>query len=204
MITLLTRTLAACAVMLLGACASKGPTPAHFDFGPMPASAHTTPAPAHPLAAIVVADVSGPAALDSERMQYRLLYADARQARPYAYNHWSGTPLQLLTQRLKGRFAQAGVKVLAVTDAAASLPLLRIEAEDFSQEFDSASSSHGRISVRASLFRGHLLLDQRSFSRSRPAPSADAAGGAQALAEASDALSADLLAWLASLPLAQE
>ncbi|MFC3376424.1 ABC-type transport auxiliary lipoprotein family protein [Rugamonas sp. CCM 8940] len=196
----------ALAALALAGCASKSPTPARYDFGPLPEVAATpgTAAGAPPLAALVLADVSGPAALDSERMQYRLLYADAQQTRPYAYNHWSGTPLQLLTQRLRARVAQAGVKVLAPSDAgaAAGTTLLRIEVEEFTQTFSSASQSQGSIRLRASAFRNHQLLDQRTFARSSAAASADAGGGARALAEASDALSADLLAWLATLPAA--
>lgn len=196
---------AACTALaaLLGACASKGQTTAQYDFGPAaaPAARAGTP-PALP--AIIVADVAGPASLDTERMQYRLLYADARQSRPYAYNQWTSTPLQLLTQRIKTRIAQSGVKVLSATDAAASITLLRMEADDFSQNFSSASQSSGDISLRASLFRNHRLVDQRTFRRSSPAPSADAAGGARALADATDALSEDILAWLAALPLQKE
>lgn len=192
--------LAALAVpLLLSGCASSGQTTSVYDFGPVPPLAQ--PAKAPPLPAIIVADVSGPASLDTERMQYRLLYADARQSRPYAYNQWTNTPLQLLTQRIKARIAQSGVKVLSATDAAASITLLRIEVDDFAQNFDSATQSSGNIGLRASVFHGHKLVDQRTFSRSSPAPTADAPGGARALADSSDALAADILAWLAALPL---
>ena len=195
-----TRIAVASTAILLGACASKGPTTAQYDFGPLPAAAAALAAPV----AIIIADVSGPASLDSERMHYRLLYADARQSRPYAYNQWTSTPLQLLTQRMKARIAQAGVKVLSTTDAAASTNLLRMEVEDFAQNFDSAASSSGVVRLRASVFRSHKLVDQKTFTRSAPAPSADAAGGARALADAADAVAADVLAWLAALPPPQE
>ncbi|GAB2861780.1 hypothetical protein GCM10027277_33150 [Pseudoduganella ginsengisoli] len=185
-------------LLLLGACASKAPAPAVYDLGPLPAVQATQTA-AMP-AALIVSDVSGPASLDSNRMVYRLLYADAQQARPYAHNNWSVTPLQLLSQRLKGRIAQAGVKVLATTDAAVGLPLLRLEADDFSQHFDSATHSTGQVSLRASLFRNHKLVDQRTFTRSTDAPSADAAGGARALAASTDAIAADIVVWLNALP----
>lgn len=196
-----TRIAVASMAILLGACASKGPTTAQYDFGPLPAT--TATAPASPIA-IIVADVSGPASLDSERMHYRLLYADARQSRPYAYNQWTSTPLQLLTQRVKARIAQSGVKVLSTTDAAASTNLLRMEVEDFAQNFDSAASSSGVVRLRASVFRSHKLVDQKTFTRSAPAPSADAAGGARALADAADAVAADVLAWLVALPPSKE
>ena len=186
------------AAVMLSACASKGPTNAHYDFGPLPPP--TQAADANSIGAIIVADATGPASLDSERMQYRLLYADARQSRPYAYNQWTSTPLQLVTQRMKARIAQAGVKVLSTTDSAAAVNLLRLEVDDFAQNFETATQSSGNISLRASVFRNHRLVDQRTFARSAPAPSADAAGGARALADASDALAADVLVWLAALP----
>ncbi len=207
--------IAIAAAAALAGCASKGPQPTAYDFGPMGA-----PLPAASMApggtdgtngtngvrplvmpAIVVADVSGPASLDSQRMFYRLMYADAHQSRPYAYNTWSVTPLQLMSQRLKARIAQAGVKVVSTTDAAGGLPLLRLEADDFSQTFESATKSSASITLRASVFRNHKLVDQRTFSRTVRAPSADAAGGASALAESTDGIAADILAWLAALPM---
>jgi cholesterol transport system auxiliary component len=195
-----TITIAAMAAML-GACASKGQPTAQYDFGPLPAAAPALNANAGAaVGAIIVADVTGPAALETERMHYRLLYSDARQSRPYAYNQWVSTPAQLLTQRMKARLSQAGVKVLSTTDAAASATVLRMEVEDFAQNFDSATGSQGVVRLRASVFRNHRLVDQKSFSASSAAPSADAAGGARALAESSDAVAADLITWLAALP----
>jgi len=136
----------------------------------------------------VVADVTGPAMLDNQRMFYRLLNADAQQWRPYAYNQWSATPLQLLSQRLKARIAQGGVKVLSTTDASGGVPLLRLEADEFSQNFDSVAQSSATIALRASVFRSHRLVDQRTFTPTLPAGSADAPGGARALAAAAHAL----------------
>jgi len=209
------------AAAALAGCASKGPQPTSYDFGPMgaplapaslaPAAAGTdgmsgtngasgSSGPAAGLPALVVSDVSGPASLDTQRMFYRLMYADARQSRPYAYNNWSVTPLQLLSQRLKARIAQSGVKVVSTTDAAGGLPLLRLEADEFSQNFDTATQSSASITLRASVFRNHKLVDQRTFSRTARAPSADAAGGASALAESTDGIAADILVWLATMP----
>ena len=192
--------------VLLGGCATRGPVPTFYDFGPAapqaaaPAAAAATPA----VPVLVIADANGPSWLDSQRMYYRLLYADAQQSRPYAYNRWNTPPLQLLSQRLKTRVAQSGVKVLSTTDAAAGIPLLRIDVDDFSQAFDTQTQSSGHVSLRASLFRGHRLIDQKTFSRSGPAGSADAQGGAQALAAASDAIAADLLTWLGTLNIPKE
>jgi cholesterol transport system auxiliary component len=192
--------LAIAGAALLAGCASngKGPSNALYDFGAASAPAAATGAP---LPALVVSDVTGAAGLDSERMFYRLNYADPLQARSYANSRWSSSPLQMLTQRLKSRIAQAGVKVLSTADASAGVPLLRVELDDFTHTFDSTTKSYGQVVLRASLFDGHTLVDQRTFSRKTDASSADAAGGAHALAASTDALASDVLAWLASLRL---
>jgi cholesterol transport system auxiliary component len=203
--TTLTRSCAAFAMtVLLAACASKGEAPTQYDFGPLPPATVSASTAATPLPALVITEVSGPAMLDTQRMYYRLLYADAQQSRPYAYNMWSGTPLQLLTLRMKARVAQAGVKVLSTTDAVAGQAVLRIEVDDFAQNFATPAQSSASISLRASVFRAHRLVDQKTFTRSVPATSADAAGGAHALAGAADALADDILLWMAALPLNQD
>jgi len=73
------------AAFLLGGCASRGPVPTFYDFGPA-APLATTAAAAPAVPVLVIADANGPSWLDSQRMYYRLLYADAQQSRPYAYN----------------------------------------------------------------------------------------------------------------------
>lgn len=187
----------ACSLLLAG-CASKERTPnTVFDFGPVTPTAAAA-ASARP-AAIVVMDVTGPTALDTERMFYRLNYADAQQARTYAGSRWSATPLNLITSRVKARLAQSGMKVLSATDAASGVPILRIEVDDFVHAFDSASQSKGQLMLRASVFTDHRLVDQRSFVRSAPAASQDAAGGVAALAAGTDLVAADILAWVATL-----
>ena len=198
-----------CAATLLSACSTtKAPGNTTFDFGPAAPSAQTAalPAmPAMPFGAVVVTDVTGSAALDNERMYYRLNYADALQARTYAQSRWSATPLQLVSQRLKTRVAQAGIKVLTATDASVGVAILRTEIDDFTHSFDSSSQSHGQLMLRASLFQGHKLVDQKTFSRKTPAASADAAGGARALAASTDAVAADIVAWISTLsPLRKE
>ena len=171
-----------------------------YDFGPLDniATAAATTGAAPTVAAIVVTDVTGNAVFDNEHMFYRLNYADPLRVRAYANSRWSSTPLQMLTQRFKSRVAQAGVKVLSASDASAGVPLLRVDLDDFTHSFDSATSSHGQVVLRASLFQGHSLIDQRTFRRSIDAGSGDAGGGARALAQAADAVAADMIGWLAT------
>ena len=195
-----TALLAAAGAIVLAGCAAGGKGPASntlYDFGSS-ANPITANSAAQAVPAIVVTDVTGNAAFDNERMFYRLNYADPLQARSYANSRWSATPLQMLTQRFKSRVAQAGVKVLSATDASAGVPLLRIDVDDFTHTFDSTTASYGQLVLRASLFQGHTLVDQRTFSRKVAAGSADAGGGSRALAQATDAVSADMIGWLAT------
>jgi cholesterol transport system auxiliary component len=196
---------AACALALCGCASNKGEPATQFDFGPaVPAAASAAPAaPAAQLGAVVVTDVTGSSALDNERMYYRLSYADAQQARSYANSRWSASPLQLLTQRLKTRIGQAGAKVLSETDASTGIPILHVDVDDFVQDFSGVGQSTGLVAVRASLFQGHALVDQKTFVRRTDAGSADAAGGARALAASTDGVAADIAAWLGSLDLAR-
>jgi cholesterol transport system auxiliary component len=187
--------------LLAGCAANQAQSNALYDFG---APSNPVAAGAVPLAALVVTDVTGPAALDNERMFYRLNYSNPLQARAYANSRWNATPLQMITQRVKSRVAQSGVKVLSATDASSGVPLLRIEVDDFTHTFDSPSQSHGEVVLRASLFEGHKLVDQKTFSRRTGSASADAAGGSLALAASTDAVAADILAWLARLRLRKE
>jgi cholesterol transport system auxiliary component len=122
--------IAACAAFVLAGCASRNSKPdTMFDLGPAaPRAGRNSDAP---LPALVVTDATGSAALDSERMFYRLDYADALQARAYANSRWSASPLEMVTQRLKTRLAQAGTKVLLATDATNGVPILRVEVENF-------------------------------------------------------------------------
>ena len=185
------------AVLVLAGCASsKTQEATTFDFGP--AAAHGGPPPAA-LPAIVVMDATGPAALENERMYYRLNYANALEARTYANSRWASNPLQMVTQRMKARLSQSGMKVLSSTDASTGVPLLRVEVDDFVHAFSSAGQSEGQVTLRASLFSDHRLLDQRTFTRTTPAPSADAAGGARALAASTDAVAPGIPAWLATV-----
>jgi cholesterol transport system auxiliary component len=193
--------LAAAAGFLLTGCASqKGEPTTQFDFGPaMPVQAAQAQAAA-PIA-IVVTDATGSSALDTERMFYRLSYADPLQARTYANSRWTANPLQMTTQRLKTRISQSGAKVLSETDASSGVAILRIDVDEFIHNFRGAAQSEGQVALRASVFQGHALVDQRSFTRTTAAGSADAAGGARALAASTDAIAADIVAWLGTLNL---
>jgi cholesterol transport system auxiliary component len=170
------------------------PPQALYDFG-APA-AWNSPAIA---GSIAVGRVSAPEWLESPTLQYRLTYQEPLRHQGYAGSRWVAAPSLLLTERLRQAAAQASSRG-AVRDGEGVRTdyLLRVELEEFSQVFDSPQSSRGVVRARASLVRdGRVLAAQQGFVVERPAATADAAGGAKALAAAADQLVIDMLGWMA-------
>lgn len=191
--------LALCGSALLAGCATNTDSTTLYDFGPLHTVPGATSLPALP--PISVAEIGTPAWLDSTMMFFRLNYANAQQPRPYANSRWTMPPTQLFAQRLKSRIAQAGGAALPASDGALNVPVLRIEADDFMQMFDAPGRSNAQVGLRAALFNGRTLIAQKAFVKQAPAPTADAAGGARAMAAASDAIITEMMTWLATLPL---
>lgn len=192
-------TLAVLGFTLLGACATQKESLALYDLGLLrPLQGAPAPSALPPLS---VAEINAPAWLDSQMMFFRLAYVNDQQPRAYSSSRWSMPPAQLFNQRLKSRIGQAGGTVLPASDGAINIPLLRIEADDFTQVFDNSAHSSARVAMRASVFQGRALVAQKTFIRQSPAPTPDASGGVRALADASDAMITEMMSWLAGLPL---
>ncbi|RKP58768.1 ABC-type transport auxiliary lipoprotein family protein [Pararobbsia silviterrae] len=191
--------LLACAALTLvagcsvGGHAASAPL-ARFDFGSPPEAAANAVSLSTP---IRVAAVSAPSALSTDAFQYRLSYADDRQPHVYATSRWTMPPPQLLTERLRDRIARQG-HVLDTSDGGPSVPVLKLELDEFAQVFDKPGSSEGRVRVRATILHGSALIAQQTFISTSPAPSPDAEGGAQALASASDAVIGQVIRWLST------
>lgn len=187
-----------------------------YDFGP---GALSTQAGASPSAGaslpalppLAIADISssgGP--LDNQAVLYRLAYTDAQQLRPYSQARWSMPPAQLLRQRLRERMSERRVVLTAREGVAlnrsqnASLPMLRLELEEFSQLFSAPDASVGLLRLHTTLVEitpaGERLIAQRNLVVQRPAPSADAPGGVRALTAATDAAIDELDQWLQQMP----
>ena len=164
------------------------------------------------LPALAVAEIDTNSALDGTAMLYRLNYQQAHQLQPFTLARWTAPPAQLVRQRLREHLGHSRT-VLSMGEAATlnraaatsgnRLWVLRLELEEFSQQFDSATQSQGVIRLRATLSEktpvGDRLLGQRAVAVSRPAASADAAGGVLALTAATDAAVAELAGWLAGV-----
>lgn len=177
------------------------------QLAPAPAAAapRTAPVPVP----LVLAEVQAPGLTDGmTAMLYRLRYADGQQLRAYQHARWSQPPAQMLEQRLRTRLGQER-PVLSERDEISfrapdsrTLATLKVELDEFSQVFDSTSTSYAVVRVRASLIArdvrtgGNVLQGQKVLTAQLPATTADAPGGAKAMALAVDDVTAQLGRWL--------
>lgn len=170
--------------LLLGACGSlpkPGVAPALYDFGISPAATATV----IPVKLTRVEAIPG---LEGVDMRYRLAYQNPTQVFAYTESRWAAAPADLLAQRLRHRgFSSTSPCNLHVT------------LESFDQLFDSPSSSHVFVSLRADIISGrgaHTLSDSTQITAKSPTGSADARGGVTALATAADEAIGKLVEWV--------
>ena len=178
-----------------------------YDFGPGPLATQVGTATVAALPPLAIADIAtSGGALDNQGVLYRLAYTNAQQLRPYSQARWSMPPAQLVRQRLRERLGQRRVVLNASEGVAlnrsqnASLPMLRLELEEFSQLFSAPDASVGLIRLNATLVQitpaGERLIGQRNLVVQRPASTPDAPGGVRALTAATDAAIDEIEAWL--------
>ncbi|MDR0379605.1 MAG: ABC-type transport auxiliary lipoprotein family protein [Candidatus Accumulibacter sp.] len=136
-------------------------------------------------------DVRAAPWLDTPGIGYRLAYGDPRRRGQYSGSRWAASPARLLAQQLRRRIGFASADGVAVDC------VLRVELQEFSQVFTAPQVSHGVAQGQASLIDGRRrLLASRAFDVERLAHRSDAAGGVQALVEASEELGRQLATWL--------
>lgn len=183
--------LAALTLALAAGCAGNNAVLSNirYDLGPVSSVATTGSGPA-----LKVLDVAAPDALDTDKFAYRLAYADAQHVAVYRDSRWTAPPAQLLTQRLRGALSSRGT-VLEGADGVRA-PTLKVDLSEFEQVFDGQSQSHGAVTARATLMLDGKVLGQRTFVARAPSSTPDAAGGARALAAASDELVSQIAAWV--------
>ncbi|WP_162846498.1 ABC-type transport auxiliary lipoprotein family protein [Corticibacter populi] len=188
-------------------------TPALYDFGLATMNAAASSAPGAPVAqrrTLILDEVTAqglPTA--SQALLYRFSYADDHQLRAYQQARWSQPVTRLLGQQLREQLERQGPVMgeayspSRLRDGDRQALVLRVELDRFEQVFTSESQSTALVQLRATLvepgLRGDRLLGQRSFVREVPAGSADAPGGARALALAAQAVAADVDAWVGAL-----
>jgi len=142
----------------------------------------STPAP------LPISEVSlrGPSWLETTQMGYRLRYAKASRREAYTLSRWVAPPAEMMLHALKRGLPQG-----------AEGCRLRIELDEFVQDFSSAQESTARIEARARLMMPNGEAVNKRFEVLVPAGFADAEGGAQALNEASQKWIAEVRTWLA-------
>ncbi|WP_415859391.1 ABC-type transport auxiliary lipoprotein family protein [Burkholderia sp. BCC1977] len=189
-------TLAMLTLVFAAGCAGNGAALSNvrYDLGPATPESATPVVTAGTGPALKVLDVAAPDALDTDKFVYRLAYADAQRMAVYRDSRWTAPPAQLLTQRLRGALSARGA-VLEGSDGVRA-PTLKVDLNAFEQVFDGQSQSHAAVAARATLMQDGKVLGQRTFVARAPSSTPDAAGGARALAAASDALVSQIAAWV--------
>jgi cholesterol transport system auxiliary component len=201
-----------CAAAVLAGCSALPGPPTRavqYDFGPgaMAIAPSDRRAPLPPLALAEVESTGMPES--STSVLYRLAYSDAQQPRPYAQARWSQPPAVLVQQRIREHLGLRR-SILNTGDAAVQArvankrpTVLRLELEEFSQVFTSATDSAALVRLRATVAEptslGENLVGQRVFIVKSPATTADAAGGTRALAEATHQAAREIGEWLEQL-----
>ncbi|KGH27482.1 hypothetical protein GL58_22480 [Comamonas testosteroni] len=200
-------------VLALAACSGlpTAPTqPVRYDLGmaDLAAPAANAAAPSVAPVPLVLAEVQAPGLPEGlTAMFYRLNYSDSQQLRAYQNARWSLPPAQMVEQRLRMRLGlerpvlSGKDNVRPLLADRRSIAQLRVTVDEFNQVFDSASNSRALLRLSASLIgagesAGNQLLGQKVFTVEVPSNSADAAGGAQAMARAVDEAAAQLSRWL--------
>lgn len=185
------RILLALAALSLGGCVGgvrNAPPVVVYDFG-LPAARLVADGRWSRLAL----EVRAPSWFDSLNIDYRLSFADPLIPREYADSRWAGTPGVLLAQLLR---QQLGV----VSVGGSSACLLRVDLQEFSQIFDSPQQSRGVLQASVRLIDAKRQpLAERQWLIDKPAASANAPGGVNALVTASREFGVKLADWLGGL-----
>jgi len=187
---------------LLAACAGNPGvlTDIRYDLGSQAGrSEQAVPAATGAKPVLKVLAVVAPPPLDNDGILYRM-DADSQRTARYANSRWTMSPARLLTLRLRASLG-AHATVLSGADSVQA-PMLMVELDQFEQVFDSATTSSGVLTARATLIQGGKVIGQRVFVARVPAASPDAAGGVRALAAAADDFTGQLGAWLSAQQLA--
>ncbi|HET7587767.1 MAG TPA: ABC-type transport auxiliary lipoprotein family protein [Gammaproteobacteria bacterium] len=147
-----------------------------------------------------IAEISAPNWLDSTNLYYRLAYRNDARISAYSRSDWVAPPPVLLGNVLQSTLASAGQwrAILGPSDVNQADVALRVELNDFEQAFTGQDQSAGVLDATVTVVSNerNRILAQRHFHIEKPAPSADAAGGVQALSEASRAFAMKVRDWL--------
>ncbi|WP_201353024.1 ABC-type transport auxiliary lipoprotein family protein [Hydrogenimonas urashimensis] len=119
---------------------------------------------------------------------------------PYAYSIWYDTVGTMLQNKLLTAFKEANI-AQTVSDGLSSLrpeAMLQIQLLAFCQDFSSKGPSTATVRLLAT-FHSDKKSVSRIFTAETPAPTDDAEGGVKAFNEALDAITKDLVGWVATI-----
>lgn len=189
-------------MLLLGGCmhSTKAQFTRHYGLG-TPAAAptgenHATGANGKILE---VAQISVPEWLSGNAMYYRLDYQNDDRLAAYAQSDWIAPPASLLEPILQRALAGGDWRAVVGPRNPANADVnLQLRLDDFSQAFAQPGDSNGVLDATATLIDNHSdsVIAQKHFHVEVTAATADAQGGAKALAEASRKFAARLQGWV--------
>lgn len=150
-----------------------------------------------------VAEVAVPTWLNSNAIFYRLDYRNNSRIASYSESTWVSSPAAMLTMLLQHKLtaSPAWSAVIGPGDTASAAYTLRVQLMDFQQDFSSPKRSHCLLVASATVIdnSAQTVAGQKTFTRKRPAPSPDAAGGVRCLSQASLHFTKDLRRWLTGI-----
>ncbi|MGZ8251993.1 MAG: ABC-type transport auxiliary lipoprotein family protein [Methylophilaceae bacterium] len=170
---------------VLVACAGPSKTVqniAVYDFG-LPAQV------GQPLVAKVAVDeVTAADAVNHQQIRYRLNYDNPSRVYSYTESRWAATPAELLTGRLASLIQQ---------DAKLPACALKLKVEVFDHVFSSPAASTAVVQLSALLWdkKSRKVVATQAIAESEVAQTANARGGAKALAQASESATLKAVAW---------
>ncbi len=182
------------AILVLGlavaGCGNLGVPAARFAFFDLGIA--TPVDPPLPLALSRV-EVRAPTWLSSGAMQYRIEYRQPAEREAYSETRWVAEPAEMLRLALD--------RALVSNSGADGKCRLRVELDEFVQEFETVRDSHAIIIARPSLIapRSDDVIAQRTFVIREQAPTPDAAGGVIAHRRAAARLVNEIAGWITSL-----
>lgn len=182
-----------------GAASRQNIVPRHYTLGPL-TNAATPASPRANGAVLRIARIEMPAWLQGSGLYYRLAYRNGNVIAAYANSDWAAPPAAMLEQRLRSALAEGGWRAVVGSASNAQADFtLHVGVDDFSQVFTSPGESFGVLDATVTLDGANdALVAQRYFHFRAAAPTADAAGGVEALDAASRDFARQLREWLAA------
>lgn len=190
--------------LFMSGCALQSPQ-AHWDqyysLGTPPQIQVSAASAATARRTLRVGSVAAPAWLQSPNIYYRLLYHSGSRIAAYSRSRWVASVPSLVEQYVLASLtgATAWKAVIGPGDTAEADLLLRLHLLEFQQDFTSPNHSYAVLRLRATLVRtsDEQVLGEKLFRCSKPAPSADAEGGARALSQATGQCTSAIANWAA-------